>query len=403
MNTEDTPVNRELKELALLRGDEFLGEAKSKYAPGRSCDYRSFRLSCGHLVDVRVTHYRKKVYKCKICFEEEMHNVAAEQGLTLKSMDIVQHGTEREYLRVCGHSEIHSHAYLKKHKIVECQKCILSEATTNLASLGFTIVSKIRDGFRIQCNKCGTETDTGTTAARKGTPCCSTCFEKQLTDDAQNAGLTYLPDVEPLRKVNTSRTTLYRAYSCNVCGHIDHFGISAVKLKNVSCDKCYNTRLVQSAENQGMEYLGISDKRGMHKYKLPCGCYREINPFSVKKGVWACKEHSNTHYHRSSGVYLLQLTVDDYSWLKFGFAKDLNIRLKGYGLPDNYSHELLFYYPVERGYDALEIEKSVHRKLSEYKLNSIDMKKYMTKTGHTECYPLQVEDLITERMEELCG
>jgi len=393
-----TKVNSEIKSLAESRGDTLIGAATGDYQPGRSCDYRHFKLSCGHCHDIRVAHYRSKAYTCPTCFIDNINSVAASQGLKLVSMDVVKHCNDRMYVRECGHTEVFSHQYLKKHKITACQKCAMIDATNNAVKNNFTLLNKTRIGYLLKCNKCGTVADFQAPTTRKGNLVCDCCFDEQLKVDAVSAGFSYLVDREPKRVVSKSRTTLLRWYSCNECGYVDTFGHVPMRMKNVRCKACYSKQLSDEAARQGMTHLGhVSGV--YHKYKLPCGCEREFPPFSVRKGVWACKVHDNTHYHRPSGIYLIRVDHPELSWLKFGYAKDVDIRLRGYGLTDGCESEILFHIPFETGYQAMEIEKSIHTILSGKRLDPTSMKRFMTNTGHTECYPLEIQDEIISRME----
>lgn len=394
-----TAVNAEIIKLATERGDKLLGAAGKDYPPGRSCDYRSMLLSCGHTQDIRPVHYRKAPAACQVCFKNKLNDVAKSQGLLLLSMDIVQYSNERLYIRNCGHTEIHSNAYLEKHKVAECQKCISSEVEANLKERNFTIVGKPRDGYLVSCNTCKNTMVSKTETVRFGAPSCAVCFSELLKREAAMVGLTYLSDREPERVTTASRTTNYRWYSCNTCGNIDTFGHVAVRLNNVRCTKCYIDRRKSEASAQGMDYLGWS--HGMyHKYKLPCGCERDLQPQDVLRNVWACKIHDSTHYHRPSGIYLLEIKTQDFSWLKFGFAKDIGVRIKGYGLPEGADVEVIFNIKVDTGYEALEVEKSIHRDLISERIDPYLMKeKYMTFTGHTECYPLSTSPLIISKMK----
>ena len=402
MNNFDfnTAVNLEIANIARSRGEELIGAAIGDYPPRRICDYRHIRLICGHFQDVRIAHYRKTDYSCQTCFKINLESVAKAQGLELVSMEIVRYGNERLYRRPCGHTEVKSNSYLEKHKISACQECLNESINSNLARLNFTLVRRVRVGCLISCNICQNEWTIRSDTASQGTPTCVVCFEKDLEKDAEASGFKYLKDRIPLRTVATSRTMLSRWYSCNNCGHVDSYQHSCMRVGNVRCDGCYTQRLKSDAEKQGMTYVGHV-KGMMHNYKLPCGCFRHIQPFAVRKGIWACKVHDDTFYHRPNGIYLLEMTYEGKSWLKLGFAKDMQIRTKGYGLLEGTECSLLFYRSLSTGYEAMDIEKSIHREMTNYKLDSKEMKMYMTSTGHTECYPMEVKDELLSRLERL--
>lgn len=398
-----TPKNIEMAELAKVRGDILLGEAKESHSKRSMCDYRSFKLICGHIQDVRMVHYRKGPYSCRDCFSEDLHNVAKSQSLTLKSEEIVDDQVRRIYIRDCGHEEKYSNNYLRKHKINPCTICKESIILNNSKVNNFKVIDKNTDNlsYNIMFNDCGHSGRILYKTAEVGNPTCRVCLELRMAQDALNCNLTYLNTVDPKVIQNTNRTSIYRAYSCNTCGHIDYYGHSAVHLKNVRCDVCYTNRLKEEAVFENLEYLGLGTGRGKHFYKLPCGCLKNINPYAVKIGSWVCHEHEETYYNRPNNLYLLKITNEDYSWLKLGYAKHVATRFRGYNVRGDAKYELLYIREFDTTYEAMLVEKKLHTLLNTLKLDKIIMKNYMLGTGHTECYPLEVCDIIMEELKKV--
>ena len=188
-------------------------------------------------------------------------------------------------------------------------------------------------------------------------------------------------------------------YECNTSNNVDSFGHVAMSIGIARCSKCYLNRLQSDAKKQGMTYVGFHGK-GLHKYILSCGCEKKISPYQVKQGIWACREHGNTHFNRNNGVYLVKLEYNGFSWLKFGLAKDMSVRLKGYGLNKGTKANILFYLPLPTRYDAMDVEVAIHNELSLEKLDKVLMQSFMRKGGHTECYPVSMENKITEMVQE---
>lgn len=393
-------LNIELAEMAKSRGEELIGHPTGTYDPRRTCEYRHFKLACGHTRDFAIKHYKLGSYICQTCYDNDIDNIAASHGLKLKSKEIFKFN-KREFLMPCGHSIFQTPAYLRKHKPIECQECLWNEVLDNLEIKNFTLLEKVKQGYRYSCNTCGYIQVSDLNVCRNGTPSCPVCFEDRLARDAEASGFIYLKD-KPAKRIKTnSRETLYRWYSCMECGYEDTFGHIAMRIGNVKCSNCYKNTLISDAERQGMEYLGHYSGM-LHKYRLDCGCERTYQPFTVRMGIWACKQHGDTYYHRPSGVYLLKITSGDFSWLKFGFAKEMSIRIKGYRLPEDSQVEIIFYKQFDTGYEAMEVEKKIHKCISDARLNPSEMKKYMTGTGHTECYPVELKEVIINKMEEVC-
>ena len=398
----DSRVNKELITIAAERGEEILGTARTIKDARRVCDYRHIRLKCGHQQDIRISHYRKQDYSCKTCLDQRIKDVAAYQGLELVSTDIVRHCNERLYRRPCGHTEIKSHNYLEKHAILECQECIDLEIHKNLEKQNLKFEKRVRTGCVVSCNVCSNEWTVRTSTARYGEPLCENCFNTTLKKEANSSGFTFLPEIAPKKTQSPSRITLKRWYSCNDCGHVATYQHTSMRLGHVKCSKCYETRLMNDAQIQGMKYLGHSV--GMfHNYELPCGCMRQLQPFSVQRGVWACREHDETYYRRENSVYLIKMELQDKSWLKLGFAKDIDIRVKGYGLPEGCTHTLIFRQHFATGYEAMDVEKMIHRNMKHHRISPVAMKELMQNTGHTECYPVDCEDLLLNKLQECCA
>ena len=391
-------LNLELDELAKQRGDELLGNPIGNYEQKRVCEHRYFKLPCGHSRDIAIKHYKVNSYFCNTCYEKDIREVAAKHGLTLKSMKCVQKD-KREYIMPCGHTIIQMHSYLKKHSPLECQECIKQEVEENLARNGFKFFKKVRDGYEYSCNHCGTHKISMTNTCRFGKDIsCDKCYDDRLQEKAKELGFTYLKD-RPVVEDGSDKSAGLRWYSCNSCGEERQYLHYTMKPRGIRCNNCHQIAIKAEAALQGMEHLGHVEGM-LHKYKLNCGCERLFPLFTIRKGAWACKIHSNTYLHRPSGIYLIRITSNDFSWLKFGYAKEMNTRIDGYGLPEGSSVDILSYVPVETGYTALEVEKEIHRNLADKKIKPSYMKKFMTVSGHTECYPLEMQSTIIKSMEE---
>ena len=425
----NSPVNTEIRLLAESRGDELIGPALGQYKPGRACDYRHIKLKCGHSMDTRITHYRVGRTECRTCFEIELRRVAALQDLELKSMEIVRYANERVYIRKCGHELICSNDYLKKYKRTKCKPCTDNIIKANIGRYGFSLVKRLGPVSKISCNICARQYSTRLAENHDYVPECSECIlrddiivqrrakrkyrinseyrktpellEKvfnKLSNDAKNVGLTYLE----VNKDRSLRSRSQALYQCNHCGYVDLYSIASVKNKNIRCSPCYRARLEKEARTECLEYIEYCIGQ-LHTYKLPCGCFRNYTTSTIRRGVWTCKEHGQTHYHRESGVYLVKITVGDFSWLKFGFAKNLSVRAVGYGLENNYKIEDILYKKFKRGYDAMKVEKSVHKHIKDFRLDPSEMKNYMKNTGHTECYPVEMQKEIVDLFKEVCN
>lgn len=122
---------------------------------------------------------------------------------------------------------------------------------------------------------------------------------------------------------------------------------------------------------------------------------------TAKKNLWICQECNSDVRSKQTNVYLLKITCGSFSWLKLGYAHNVQNRVLHYGLPKNRQVEQLFYLEFKSAFDALDFEKKIHSKYLSEKLDSCIMKKYMRKSGYTECYPLGIQEkLLNEFTKE---
>ena len=61
--------------------------------------------------------------------------------------------------------------------------------------------------------------------------------------------------------------------------------------------------------------------------------------------------------------------------------------------------EVLKKKKIKTGKDANKLERHIHNKYSNEKINSNHMERYHTKSGGTECYPLDMIEKLSDSME----
>ena len=107
----------------------------------------------------------------------------------------------------------------------------------------------------------------------------------------------------------------------------------------------------------------------------------------AEDGSWLCNVCGDNHYTKPISVYLIKFVAPDFSWLKFGFSKDLEVRTSNYGVPKSVIKEIIDIIPFETGYDAMKFEKRIHNKYKNIRYPKSKMKEYHSFNGFTECYP----------------
>jgi hypothetical protein len=311
-------------------------------------NYKLYRFnSCSHDQYLQVTHVRRNNVKCKVCFEQDIIDSAKIKGFT-----VVGSGVNALFRKVkkdsCGHLSEIRHTAFKKHNTPE-------------------------------------------------TDYCPQCYDIKLAKDAEAADMTYLGKA-------LSNNGVFRHYMFNKCGHTRDIQAPCITYGNFSCSECKENRYKDLAAIHGLKYVGFCSNRSdcKRKYILPCGHTKEIRMDHASGGSYMCDICGDSHYTKPSSIYLLKMKASDgFSWLKLGFAKDLATRQSSYGLGKHCSVETIMVVDVPSGAFAVSKEKSWHRLLKQYRLDSKLMKKYHKFNGFTECYILDVESTITQLMLNL--
>ena len=171
-----------------------------------------------------------------------------------------------------------------------------------------------------------------------------------------------------------------------------------MQLGRFECKDCIDETIVKSCSENGLELISKGEKR-YWLFKLPCNHTKEIRTDHAIADSWSCDTCDYSYSVKPSFIYLYKFSVGNFEWLKFGFSRDLNTRKLNYKLPKGYKSVLLVNMPVETGYEAMRIEKSVHKELKSLRLCKKEMTKYMQSNGHTECYPVSALDALLEELK----
>lgn len=339
----DKPLlkQKQYKEEATAYGLEYLGKAHDDHGKLQSSYSYYEWTECGHRSDYQMTHVRMKNAVCKECLNNKYKEQAKQVGYIILGKAENNQVEFRSARRVdCGH---------------------------------------IRD-VRYANFSGGTTLDS----------VCPVCYEERLAVEADENGLT-------LMGAGKDHAGTYRRYRFNACGHERDIHAPCVAIGRFICTGCQEDMWKAVALEQGLEYLGApatkTDKSNK-KFKLPCGCIKDLRIDHVRGGRWCCNTCSDYHYVRPSNVYLYRITNGDTSWLKLGYAKDLRLRKNSYGLTSGCTSVLIHSLPFDTGYKALTFESMLHRKYKEFNLDKRLMKTFHTFSGHTECYPVSIENDI---------
>ncbi len=286
----------------------------------------------------------------------------------------------------CGHTAFLQPTHVRRNNI-DCKTCQL-EKMVDLAHISndqllFRVKS---DAYKI-LRKCGHIVESFSCSMKNQRLQCRLCFEESLKERADENNYTYLG----------AEGSGYRKIKFKSCGHYKSVHFSQINKGNVVCRECQDIGYRKKAKENGLHL--IERTKNMYAvYKLPCGCNKELRIDHASDGSWICDIHDDSHYSKPSMLYLLEIEKDGFSWLKLGFAKNLEIRTANYGLKSS-TIKYVKTIPFETGRKAIIFEKALHSELKESKLSKHVMKNYHTNNGHTECYPVHMKDLIVSKMD----
>jgi predicted GIY-YIG superfamily endonuclease len=167
--------------------------------------------------------------------------------------------------------------------------------------------------------------------------------------------------------------------------------------KVTKCVQCRIIRWKNEASINGLEYLShVNNIKA--KYRLPCGCIKDIAVGSVRGNIWACDTHSNW-WNKNSCVYLIRCNTENFSWLKIGVSVNVDRRITEYYFKQETSVDIICMKSFLNFKEATNFEKVLHRKYSNLNISHEHMKNYK-KSGWSECYPLELKEILLKELNE---
>jgi len=223
---------------------------------------------------------------------------------------------------------------------------------------------------------------------------CKDCYEERIQKRLAEDGLRIID------RYFTGRYSRIFGEFIN-CRHTKDFAIAHLLTAKVECKECIYDKIQEEAESQGCDFIRIpTPDPSKNIYKMHCGCIKEFRRDHLRNGRWACWTCGINHYAKPSILYLLRISYEGISWLKFGYSAHMSKRIYDYGLPKGSRVEILKAIYTETGDKSHIAEVKIHRELKDLRLDKNVMKTWHLKSGKTECYPLVLEDYIIKRMEE---
>ena len=141
-------------------------------------------------------------------------------------------------------------------------------------------------------------------------------------------------------------------------------------------------------------------RHGYRWYKFDdCGHEQEMSMGAVARLSFLCRECEQTYRLLPSNVYLYEISVAEFKWLKLGYARNPGSRQRRYGLHPTAKVRLIKQVAFDTGEQANFFESRLHRKFRSKKLKASEMKIFMA-SGASECYPAFLQQVIVDAMSQ---
>jgi hypothetical protein len=413
---------------------------------GKNKDYRTYRCDkCKYLSEYQPTHIRKKNVRCANCYLEQLKSEAKKASFNL--LDAGTDPERRLYECVVCKAERELYTASVRNGEVRCQTCLEQRLETEASKKRFTIVGKGRAAeYRLySCIECGHQQERQTPDVRVGNIACESCSIGILEADAREKELTLIGECGQ---------DGYRLYQFDSCGHEQALQMSHVREGRFECKQCLQEKHEAEAINVGLTLIGKGSKPKFRKYQfVDCEHEKEIEPGDVRDGTFKCAicfdnklvqeagkfgltligagrnanyrlysfdecGHERALYTSAvrknsficdtceevsrdlpSNIYLAQIKVGSSKWIKVGYAKNPEDRIKRYGLPSRAIFLGMLVIPEKTGREAEKFERGLHRRLRAKRFSPERMKRYHRLSGFDECYPIKMLDSLLAELE----
>jgi T5orf172 domain len=348
---------------------------------------------CGTYSTYQLASLLKKQIPCLTCLNIRLRKEALEMGLDLlgPSTDGVLARRNYRFIK-CGHIRNIATGDIRERS-VSCTECREDKIKKDCERLGlellrFTGKDTIRE---VKFKDCGHVRELYLHHFADETIKCQLCCDKELAEHVDSFGIDVIEAVPGAKRKIRFRN----------CQHEKIVGLSNLKSNSVSCGICLTQKLADEATESGLVYLGSLPGK-LHRYRAPCGCEVNANPGHIRKGHWKCRPCEKSHYDFPSKIYLYHLVFKDGAEiLKLGYARNPQARLLDYKLNSEESFESLIEVEYDKGIDAFNAERVIHKKYKPNVLSKEHARMYLTESGFTECYPISMKDTLLEELRRL--
>lgn len=369
-------------------------------------------LSCGHIERKHKDAVKSGLLECKICFEQKLEEEAKIRHLRIVGQSST-HGYRLYEHMNCKHRQeltiggVRSAAEISTEPY-PCTKCFLDNLAKEAISAGLIFqghsdIKRGKNNYYRYLAPCGHILIRQVDQIKKGMWMCRTCgLSKNAGDSGYRAvGTRVAEEAESfgLELVGDGSTASTKTYKFKKCGHLTEREPGSLRAyKEKKCLICTDEKVTATLLKQGLEIVGDGAKKGRRLIKLSeCGHIREADFSAALEGHVRCHECGETFLRKPSNLYLLRIKAFEQEWLKLGFAKTVESRVKKYGLPKVATIDVLEIWPTATAQIARTTEFEIENKYKSHKLDPKLMQTYHRISGYSECYPTHLQrDLVAE-------
>jgi hypothetical protein len=320
---------------------------------------------------------------------------------TEKGMSIVEKisGTRFIFKRdKCGHLFEADIGSVRHNKCSHCTVCASDLLQEYEKKFGLTLVEKlsnIKNKYKI--GSCGHNVDLfKTNVVRQDSIKCPECEAIAFTKHLDKFGLE-LVEYRTSDSIETANSDKVAKLRFKSCGHITN-RIRSLKKNYAPCKECKDAERESIYSKNGIEFVEkVSLVKSLVRF-LACGHERVVYDSAALRGNCVCHQCNESTFNKKSKIYLLKIMSNDgFEFLKFGYGKDIPNRVREYRMVGVESYSILYEDDFASGSEALSVEKSIHKKFKNHRLQSDVARKYLTRGGFSECYPIELlDDLLIE-------
>lgn len=400
--TETTIYKNTTKERSVLKWKAEATLAGISYVRPSRKNYSIYKFEeCKHEAEFQMSQVRSnskfgKKFICQTCLMQKNYKIAEEAGVEFFCK--LSTGHLKFKRKDCGHTFVSSYANLVN--IGSCKECTVNRLHNEASDAGLEIVEKTSKFSKyVYKLPCGHSKEISPWKVRNGIFECKECFEESIRDKLHK-DYDYIGEAD-----NNESGVSKRKVKDKRCGHTFDVSLELIHegLINYECPECRIEAIKKEAADIRMEWLGANkSKSGYHRYKaLCCNNVFDLQRNQVKLKSFTCYNCNESYLSKPNFIYLFEMRSNDFRWLKLGYSRNPMQRVKDYGLADGVSVVLLKSVQFQTGLDGLRSEKELHMRFKDMKLNAKDMRVYLTESGSTECYPIEMEDVLIEEMSKL--